>query len=162
MFGRAAIRLGTGPHSSFRCFTTHIKYTLLTTNYCCCYYYYHYTAIIQDNQHQPAPTLKVWKILLEQSFTVHMFFQKETSAFGLGRRCQSSPQQCYLHRLDIMTHKTYIHRANTGNGLESLPKWSNKPSISSPVVNDEMIRPGHWPESATVLNSWVTGMKYSP
>ena len=24
---------------------------------------------------------------------------KATSAFGLGRRCQSSPQQCYVHRL---------------------------------------------------------------
>ena len=32
-----------------------------------------------------------------QSFTVHMPLLVATSAFGLGRRRWSSPQQCYLH-----------------------------------------------------------------
>jgi len=32
-----------------------------------------------------------------QSFTARMPLLTATSAFGLGRRCWSSPQQCYLH-----------------------------------------------------------------
>jgi len=31
-----------------------------------------------------------------QRFTAHMPLLTETSAIGLGRRCWSSPQQCYL------------------------------------------------------------------
>jgi len=34
-----------------------------------------------------------------QSFTAHMPLLTATSAFELGRRCWSSPQQCYLHCL---------------------------------------------------------------
>jgi len=34
-----------------------------------------------------------------QSFTAHMPLPAATSAFGLGRRRWSSPQQCYLHCL---------------------------------------------------------------
>jgi len=34
-----------------------------------------------------------------QSFTAHMALLTATSAFGLGTRCWSSPQQCYLHCL---------------------------------------------------------------
>jgi len=37
--------------------------------------------------------------LLAQRFTVNMPLLMATSAFGLGRRCWSSPQQCYLHCL---------------------------------------------------------------
>jgi len=36
-------------------------------------------------------------ILLEHSFTAHMPLLTETSAFGLERRQQSSPQQCFMH-----------------------------------------------------------------
>jgi len=39
------------------------------------------------------------KILLEQSFSAHMPLLTAISTFGLGRRCSSSPQQCYLHHL---------------------------------------------------------------
>jgi len=35
--------------------------------------------------------------MLEQSFTAHMVLLMASSTFGLGRRCQSSPQWCYLH-----------------------------------------------------------------
>jgi len=47
----------------------------------------------------PAPTVKNWRILSVQSFTAHMPLLAATSAFGLGRRRWSSPQQCYLHCL---------------------------------------------------------------
>jgi len=40
---------------------------------------------------------KNWKILLEQSLTACMPLLTATSAFGLQRRCWSSPQLCYLH-----------------------------------------------------------------
>jgi len=50
-----------------------------------------------------------------QSFTAHMPLLMATSAFGLGRRCWSSPQQCYLHCLctvfvteEIMPFKPYV------------------------------------------------------
>ena len=39
------------------------------------------------------------RILSVQSFTAHMPLLTTTSAFGLGRRCWSSPQQCYLRSL---------------------------------------------------------------
>ena len=52
-------------------------------------------AIIQVNL--PAAPVKNRSILLVQSFTAGMSLQTETSAFGLGRRCWSSPQQCYPH-----------------------------------------------------------------
>jgi len=44
-------------------------------------------ANIQDNLRQPAPPVKNWRILLEQSFTAHMPLLTATSTFGLGRRC---------------------------------------------------------------------------
>ena len=53
-------------------------------------FYDHYTS---------QPALANWRILLVQSFTAHMPLLTATSAFGLGRRCWSSPQQCYLHCL---------------------------------------------------------------
>jgi len=40
-----------------------------------------------------------------QSFSASMPLLTATSAFGLGRRCWSSPQQCYLHCL-----RTYNQR----------------------------------------------------
>jgi len=44
-----------------------------------------------------APPVKNWRILLVQSFTARMpFLLTASSAFGLGRRRWSSPQQCYL------------------------------------------------------------------
>ena len=56
-------------------------------------------AIIQVNPRYPVPPVKNWRILLVQSFTARMPFLTATSAFGLGRRRWSSPQQCYLHCL---------------------------------------------------------------
>ena len=38
---------------------------------------------------------------MEHSFTAHMPLLTTVGASGLGRRCQSSPQQCYLHCLCI-------------------------------------------------------------
>ena len=46
-----------------------------------------------------APPVKNWRILLVQSFTAHMPLLTATSAFGLGRRRWSFPQQRYLHCL---------------------------------------------------------------
>jgi len=43
-------------------------------------------AIIQDNLHWLAPSVKNWKISLQQSFTARMTLQTATSAIGLGRR----------------------------------------------------------------------------
>ena len=57
------------------------------------------SCIIQVNLRQPAPPVKNWRILLVQSFTARMPLLTATSAFGLGRRRWSSPQQCYLHGL---------------------------------------------------------------
>ena len=39
------------------------------------------------------------RILLEQSFTARKFILTATSATAIGRRCYSSPQQCYLFSL---------------------------------------------------------------
>jgi len=60
------------------------------------YYYYHYrfTSIIQVNLCQPAPPVKNWRILLEQSYTAYMPLLMATSAFRLRRRRWSSPQRC--------------------------------------------------------------------
>jgi len=58
-------------------------------------FYSHYTG-------QP---LLTGMILLEQSFTAWMSLLTAISAFGLGRKCQSSPQWCYLHCL-YMAHST--------------------------------------------------------
>jgi len=55
-----------------------------------------FTAILQVNLHQPAPPVKNWRILLVQSFTVHMPLLMAISVFRLGRYW-SSPQQCHLH-----------------------------------------------------------------
>jgi len=44
-----------------------------------------------------------WRILLVQSFTARMPLLTTTSAFGLGRRCWSFPQQCYLHCLRTLS-----------------------------------------------------------
>jgi len=38
---------------------------------------------------------------LEQSFIGYMPLQMASSAFELGKRCESSSQWCYLHRLRI-------------------------------------------------------------
>ena len=43
------------------------------------------------------PPVKNWRILLVQSFTACMPLLIATSAFGIGRRCWSYPQQHYLH-----------------------------------------------------------------
>jgi len=40
-----------------------------------------------------------------QSFTAHMPLLTATSAFRLGRRRWSSPQQCYLHCLRTITSR---------------------------------------------------------
>jgi len=49
-------------------------------------YYYRFTAIIQDNLRKPAPPVKNWSILLEQSFTACMPLLVAASTFRLGRR----------------------------------------------------------------------------
>jgi len=49
---------------------------------------------------------------MEQSFTADMPLLATSSALGLGRRCYSSPQQCYVHRL------CSIKDTNTNRSLE--------------------------------------------
>jgi len=49
-------------------------------------YYHRLTAITKDNLRQPAPPLKNWRILLEQSFTARMPLLMATSAYELSRR----------------------------------------------------------------------------
>jgi len=56
----------------------------------------HFMAIIQVNLRYLAARVKNWIILLVQSFTAHMPLLTAASAFGLGRRHWSSPQQSYL------------------------------------------------------------------
>jgi len=65
------------------------------TNYC-------FTAIIQVNLRQPASPVKNRRILLLQSFTARMPLLTAISAFGLGRRRRSSPQQYYRRCLCIL------------------------------------------------------------
>ena len=48
--------------------------------------HHRFTAIIQVNLHQPALPVENWRMLLVQSFTVHMPLLTATSALGLGRR----------------------------------------------------------------------------
>jgi len=43
--------------------------------------------------------VSLWKIFFEQSFTARIPLLTTATAFGLRRRCQSSPQLCYLHHL---------------------------------------------------------------
>ena len=56
----------------------------------------HFTAIIQVNLRWLTPPVKNWRILSVQSVTARMPLLTAASTFGLGRRCWSSPQQCYL------------------------------------------------------------------
>jgi len=65
---------------------------------------------MQVNLHQPTHPVKNWRILLVQNFTACMTLLAATSAFELGRRCWSSPQQCYPHCL-CTTH-THTHPFN--------------------------------------------------
>ena len=58
-----------------------------------------------------------------QGFTARMPLLAATSAFGLGRRRWSSPQQCYLHCLRTYIH-TYIHPPF--NGLLSGTTWVSR------------------------------------
>jgi len=55
------------------------------------------TSLYENHTGQPAlataPSVKNWRILLVQSFTGRMPLLMATSAFGLGRRRWSSPQQ---------------------------------------------------------------------
>jgi len=59
---------------------THIQTTVLRPSYLC----------------ELKPSGKNWRILLQQSFTVHMPFLMATRTFWLGRKGYSSPQCCYL------------------------------------------------------------------
>jgi len=59
---------------------------------------------------RPAHPVKNWTILLVQRFTARMPLLMATSEFGLGRRCWSSPQQCYLH---------YLHTLHTWNQINA-------------------------------------------
>jgi len=63
------------------------------------YYYYCFTAITQDNLCSLARPVKNWRILLEQCFMACIPLVTATSAFWLSRKCQSSPQWHYQHRL---------------------------------------------------------------
>jgi len=45
-----------------------------------------YMLIIHIDLCQPAPPVKNWRILLEQSLAAHVPLLTATSAFGLGRR----------------------------------------------------------------------------
>ena len=72
--------------------------------------------ILQDNLCRPAAPVNNWRTLLERSFTARMPLLMTTSAFKLGRRCQSSLlQRCYPYCLHILmtnptgTEKNLIH-----------------------------------------------------
>jgi len=54
-------------------------------------FYGHYTG---QSVLATAPPVENWRLLLVQSFTARMHLLTATSAFGLGRRRWSSPQQC--------------------------------------------------------------------
>ena len=69
--------------------------------------------IIQVNLWQlTSHAAKNWRILLQQSFTVHMLLMMANSAFGLGRRRQSSPRWCYRYRL-----RTVNRMQNASDGM---------------------------------------------
>jgi len=55
----------------------------------------HSISIVQVSLCYPASPVKNWRILLEQYFTAHMPLVMATNAFGIGRKCWSSPQHCY-------------------------------------------------------------------
>ena len=63
------------------------------------YYQQQQPLFYSRNTGQLAPPVKNWRIFLVQSFTACMPLLMAASAFGLGRRHWSSPQQCYLHCL---------------------------------------------------------------
>jgi len=75
--------------------------------------------------------VKNLRMLLEQSFTARMPLPMATSGFGLGRRCWSYPQWCYLHCLHtsfLHLWSTHIQRKALGSvvqvfvyGLDALP-----------------------------------------
>ena len=55
---------------------------------------------------------KNWRTLLEQRFTACMPLLMATSAFGLKRTVQSSPQWCYLHSLcTVLWCNTYTYNS---------------------------------------------------
>jgi len=59
-------------------------------------FYGHYTG---QSALATAPPVENWKLLLVQSFTARMHLLTATSAFGLGRRRWSTPQQCSTYSL---------------------------------------------------------------
>ena len=76
---------------------------------------------MQVNLHQPTHPVKNWRILLVQNFTACMTLLAATSAFELGRRCWSSPQQCYPHCLCTTHTHTHIRLMALRPGL---PGWA--------------------------------------
>jgi len=57
----------------------------------------------------------------KQSFAVRMSLLTATSAFGLGRRCCSAPQQGYLHCLRTLTNN-YLNKTKPNIYLEQYMK----------------------------------------
>ena len=62
---------------------------------------------VQCSMYRQNPPALNWRILSVQSFTACMPLLTATSAFGSGRRCWRSPQQCYLHCLNSIQMSLY-------------------------------------------------------
>ena len=101
------------------------------------------------------PAVKNWRILLVQSFTARMPLLMATSTFGLGRRCWSSAQQCYLHYLHTLYYKK-------GKGQFSY-LWRNREIITElPVhlkisfIQQTLLHCGRYHSmKCCVMNFWI-------
>ena len=82
-------------------------------------------------------------MLLVQSFTARMPLLTATSAFGLGRRCWSSAQQCYWHCLRsciswLATHSSKLMQTRAMDGyLHHRCRSAGVPSESNPSSSSE-------------------------
>ena len=76
-----------------------------------------------------------------QGFTACMPLLAATSAFGLGRRRWSFPQQCYVYCLRTYIH-TYIHPPF--NGLLSGTTWVSRYQKGKTNLDFTGARDGEW------------------
>lgn len=61
------------------------------------------------------PSVKYWRILLLHNFTAHKPLLTATSTFGLGRRHQSSCQQCTYTISISFTQNIHLNLQNNSN-----------------------------------------------
>jgi len=97
-------------------------------------------------------------ILLVQSFTARMSLLIATSAFGLGRRRWSSPQQCYETYILSLYNQWYALDAATTTKMKATTitktMWRHHCCHCSALFNSSIFIKGFWKPKSSM--SWPT------